>query len=75
MSCPQKNPGIIACHVAQSNLWSVRWRTSECRRSRMPEFERIAHNRRRAIKRRAIIGLDDVQAGRIKNSCNWSEKR
>jgi transposase-like protein len=69
-SCPQKNPAIIACHVAQSNRSSVRWRTAECGRTRAPEFERIAHN-----KRRAIIGLDDVQAGIIKNSCNWSKER
>jgi transposase-like protein len=74
-SCPQKNPAIIACHVAQSNRSSVRWRTAECGRTRAPEFERIAHNNRRTIKRRAIMGLDDVQAGRIKNACNWSEKR
>ncbi len=68
-SCPQKNPAIIACHVAQSTRSSVRWRTSECGRTRVPEFERIAHN-----KHRAIMILDNVQAGRIKNACNWSEK-
>ena len=40
------------------------------RADRLPEFERIAHN-----KRRAIMGLDGVQADRIKNSCNGGEKR
>ena len=61
---------LLSVSVAQSNRSSVRWRTSECGRTRVPEFERIAHN-----KRRAIIGLDDVQAGIIKNSCNWSKER
>ena len=75
VSCPQKNPTIIVCYVAQSNRSSVRWRTSECGRTRAPEFEQIAHNKCCAIKRRAIMILDDVQAGRIKNACNWSEKR
>ena len=74
-SCPQKHPRIIASHVAQSNRSSARWRTSECGRTRAPEFEQIAHNKRRAIKRRAIMILDNVQAGRIKDACNWSEKR
>ena len=35
------------------------------RADRLPECEQIARN-----KRRAIMGLDDVQADRIKNSCN-----
>ena len=70
MSCPQKYPGITACQCCTVGPIVRTLENLRVRGDQVPAFERIAHN-----KRRAIIGLDYVQAGIIKNSCNWSEKR